>query len=308
MQELMVYAGHSDNYAKSADIIAKFTSIKVCPSQVYRVTNHVSTSMSSEDNKYERTLKPLFNDDYLYCELDGSMICTRNEDSTWKEVKLGRLFLCSDCLNPNSDAPYIQYSQYVAHFGTSTDFCEKVDGILDCYGNLKDRLVFINDGASWIRDWILDNYPLAYSILDFYHAAEYLYNFANKTFSDANYKKQWCEEQLELMKSSDIEKVLENIALTNAKDDDKKTITCYYQRNKGRMLYKDYRKIGCCIIGSGAIESAHRTVIQDRMKQSGQRWTRKGAENMLRLRVISMNKQWTKVIDLLKAPQLAKSA
>jgi hypothetical protein len=58
--------------------------------------------------------------------------------------------------------------------------------------------------------------------------------------------------------------------------------------------------MGCGIIGSGAIESAHRTVIQKRMKLSGQRWSRQGAKNMLRLRVLAMNKQWAKVIDILK--------
>ena len=69
-----------------------------------------------------------------------------------------------------------------------------------------------------------------------------------------------------------------------------------------------YKTIGCGIIGRGAIESAHRTVIQKRMKQAGQRWTNNGATNMLRLRIFSMNKQWAKVIDFFKMPPLAKSA
>jgi len=74
------------------------------------------------------------------------------------------------------------------------------------------------------------------------------------------------------------------------------------------MRYKQYKNIGCGIIGSGAIESVYRTVIQRRMKLSGQRWSTKGARNMIRLRVISMNKQWAKVIDFLKLPPLAKCA
>jgi hypothetical protein len=73
------------------------------------------------------------------------------------------------------------------------------------------------------------------------------------------------------------------------------------------MDYKKYREIGSGIIGSGAIESAHRTVIQKRMKLSGQHWSMSESKNMLRLRVISMNKQWHKVIDVLKRP-LANSA
>jgi hypothetical protein len=132
-----------------------------------------------------------------------------------------------------------------------------------------------------------------------------LYEFVGKvSFDAASDKKQWCDKQKELLLASDVETALKNISSIAAKEEDKKKITKYYQNNKGRMKYKQYRAIGCGIIGSGAIESAHRTVIQKRMKLSGQRWSSKGAKNMLRLRVISMNKQWTKVIDCLKRPHL----
>jgi hypothetical protein len=149
MQELMAYAGHLDCYCKSDEILEKFTSVKVNAAQIYRVTEHVSESLKREDHNCERILQPLSKEDCLYIEIDGSMICTRNEDNTWKEVKLGRLFRDSDCLNPNSDASYLQASQYVGHFGTSSDFCKKLSGVIDSYGDLKDRLVFINDGAGY---------------------------------------------------------------------------------------------------------------------------------------------------------------
>ena len=73
----------------------------------------------------------------------------------------------------------------------------------------------------------------------------------------------------------------------------------YYQTNKDRMDYKRYRNIGAGIIGSGAIESAHRTVIQKRMKLSGQRWTKKRAQNMLALRCTTLSENWNKVIQLI---------
>ena len=66
------------------------------------------------------------------------------------------------------------------------------------------------------------------------------------------------------------------------------------------MDYKRYANIGVGIIGSGAIESAHRTVIQKRMKLSGQRWSKQGAQHMLNLRTCSMNEQWSKIIALTK--------
>jgi hypothetical protein len=144
--------------------------------------------------------------------------------------------------------------------------------------------------------------------LDFYHGMEYLYEFAEKAFTNKTEKENWCERQKDLLLASDVETVLDHISSTQIKDEEKKKVINYYRNNKERMKYKQYRNIGCGIIGSGAIESAHRTVIQKRMKQAGQRWSTKGAKNMLRLRVLSMNKQWAKVIDFLKEPSLKKSA
>src|SRR4051794_2555993 len=71
--------------------------------------------------------------------------------------------------------------------------------------------------------------------------------------------------------------------------------------DKERMDYKRYQQIGCGIIGSGAIESAHRTVVQKRMKQSRQRWSVQGAQNMLNLRVTRKNLQWFKIVELTKS-------
>lgn len=74
----------------------------------------------------------------------------------------------------------------------------------------------------------------------------------------------------------------------------------YYKTNQDQMDYPRYKQLGCGMIEPGAIESAHWTVIQKRIKQSGQRRTRKGAPNILNLRVTYMNEQWSKVIRLAK--------
>jgi len=56
-------------------------------------------------------------------------------------------------------------------------------------------------------------------------------------------------------------------------------------------------------VGSEAIEPAHRTVIQVRMKLSGQRWSKREAQNMLNLRVAAMNHRWDKVIQMVGSPK-----
>jgi len=57
----------------------------------------------------------------------------------------------------------------------------------------------------------------------------------------------------------------------------------YYRTNSHRMKYRQLRAEGLPI-GSGAVESAHRHVLQTRMKRAGQRWTMPNARRMARLR------------------------
>jgi homospermidine synthase len=49
------------------------------------------------------------------------------------------------------------------------------------------------------------------------------------------------------------------------------------------MMYQTYRNKGL-LIGFGAIEPAHLTVIQQRMKLSGHRWISKGVQQIANLK------------------------
>ena len=71
----------------------------------------------------------------------------------------------------------------------------------------------------------------------------------------------------------------------------KKVLERYLKDNEYRMQYPTYILQGY-MIGSGAIEFAHKTVIQRRMKLSGQRWSLKGAKNMLNLRCVALSGHW----------------
>lgn len=299
MQELMVYAGHLECYAKCHQVLERFLSVEVSSSQIYRVTDFISESLQDQDECTERLLTAVESSEVLYAQVDGSMVLTREQG--WKEVKLARLFKSSDCLNPGSESAYLTASQYICHLGPAKEFCCRLERGIDAYGQLKKRLVFITDGATWIKNWIEDSYSDSIAILDYYHACEHLYKFAETChWQDSLSRQQWCDRQKELLLESQIRQVIENIGKLPAKDKEKQELINYYQNNIKRMDYKYYRTLGCGIIGSGAIESAHRTVIQKRMKLSGQHWSSHGAQNMLRLRVISMNKQWYKVIQVLR--------
>ena len=70
------------------------------------------------------------------------------------------------------------------------------------------------------------------------------------------------------------------------------------------MDYTYYKAIAG-IIGSGAIESAHRTLIQNRIKLLGQGWSLKGVQNMINLKTVYLNEQWDNITLLTKQKLIA---
>jgi hypothetical protein len=292
-----VYAGQLDCYERCNVVLEKFIDIEVSASQVYLVTDCYGKAAEKEVNAC-RSLEPVKKQEVLYVQADGSMLLTR--DDGWKEVKVGRMFTSGACIDPNGKSSWIRHSQYVAHLGSSKDFTRQMDTLIESYGRLDKRLVFIADGGTWIKNWIEDAFPEAVSILDYYHACEHLHQFANTVFSEETMLKKWTDEQKELLLQSKVMEVIANIEKQSCNSKEARSLIKYYTSNAERMDYKAYKNIGAGLIGSGAIESAHRTVVQKRMKQSGQRWSNKGAQNMLNLRVITMNGQWNKIVQLIK--------
>jgi hypothetical protein len=302
LQELMVYAGQLQCYAHCHEVIEKFLSVQVSATQIYRLTDLYGKELGDTVDFTSRTQPPLQAKDLLYVEADASMVLTRGQG--WKEVKAGRLFKSSDCLHPAGKHSMITHSQYLTQMGSHKAFSEKMEILIEDYTTSQEQMVFISDGAPWLRNWIEDAFPKATSILDFYHLLEHLYQFSETFFADAEQGSRWVEQQQELLLDSHAQEVIANVNGLTApkrKQSIKVKLLAYLEANLSRMDYKHYQTIGCGIIGSGAIESAHRTVVQKRMKLSGQRWSKKGAQHMLNLRVLYMNQQWDKVIQLAKS-------
>ena len=92
-----------------------------------------------------------------------------------------------------------------------------------------------------------------------------------------------------------LEKIPRN---TKIKEKEYDKLFTYLANNEHMLDYPNYLKNNY-LIGSGAIESAHRTVLQRRMKQSGQRWSERGLKNMINLRVLYMSGYKNQIRDLI---------
>jgi hypothetical protein len=316
MQEKMVYVAQMNCYEESAEILEKLLGIAVSTTQIQRVANTYGSlieqeAIEAQTHPQEKKLVSIKKEEVVYAQADGSMILTREED--WKEVKVGRLFKSSDCVSvgQSEERGWIKASEYEAYLGDYRQFTQRFESKLDDYSCLGARLVFISDGAVWIKNWITEAYPAATQILDWYHCKEHLCELAEKYFDDLTERRKWIDVQAGLLYNSQTEEALRNIkslnAVTSEKRKAKELLLAYYQSNSYRMDYKRYRTLGAGIIGSGAIEAANRTVIQKRMKLSGQRWSIKGAQHIMQLRATKLSRKWNHIVDLINEP-LAKAA
>lgn len=299
LMEKLVYIGQLDTYEQGADIAFRLLGIQTNDTCIYRLTDSFGEECGSwlEEDDLRQELKE---ESVIYVQVDGSMVLTR-EDS-WKEVKLGRIFGSSALHEENENRKWLKDSDYVAHLGGHKRFEEQMSKIVDDYSDKANGLVFINDGAKWQWNWIDAEYPEATQILDFYHAMEHLGKYLKLVMAKDKLSLQM-EYIGKALKEQGIDFVLDIIlkmdCRTKTQKEERSRLEKYISNNRKRMNYPYYLKRGL-LIGSGAIESAHRTVIQRRMKLSGQRWSKQGAQRMLNLRTLNMSGYWDRLLRHLK--------
>jgi hypothetical protein len=299
----MALAGVTDVYSQSNDLLNAFLGINISESQVHRVTDYLGQATSDDVTK-EIKHPQLAEEERVYASLDGSMI---QMDHGWQEAKLGRIYReTSRKKNGEKNGTQIRYrlddSTYSAHLGAYTDFIPKFESSLGNYKDSEGQIVFITDGAIWIQKYLTSRFPNSTHILDYFHAVEHLSDFAKLYFGKEVEGKKWIKTQEKELLEGSPEVVIKNLFKLNSVIPEvsraKSQLIEYYQNNFGRINYKEFRSRGLAI-GSGPMEAAHRTVIQKRMKRSGQRWTNNGAQAMLNLRVLKESNRWNCVYQIL---------
>lgn len=300
LQELACFAGHQAVFEDSSKMLSFIGNIDISAKQIERICHYHGQQV--EDGINER-IKSGEDKEYAdkgesyYVMMDGSMYLTREEK--WKEMKLARIFRDVDNIGISHKRGIITQSEYVCHLGSHVQFFEKLGVYLE---NLKNP-VFINDGARWIWDWIEAYYPNAVQILDFFHAKEHLCQFAKEYFQCLDERKQWIDKQCEYLLEDKVELVIEGLQKMVVKNEklakQKTNLVNYYQKNLKRMKYKTFKEQGL-LIGSGAIESAHRDILQQRLKLSGQRWTKVGLQQIANLRILYKSNKFGSQRKLLK--------
>jgi hypothetical protein len=162
------------------------------------------------------------------------------------------------------------------------------------------RIHGIADGAPWIAEQFEKQFGLQHNFLiDFYHLCEYLGQAAASCVGkdEPEWRRHWMNRQKERLKANryrDVVAELEpHLEAEHTPNESAPVRRCWrYLTNRSNHL--DYRSAIAqqLPIGSGEVESAHRHLVQRRLKLPGAWWLRENAANVIQMRVTRANQQW----------------
>jgi hypothetical protein len=286
-------AVRTNSYEEAEDMLREYASINVNDDTIRKVTNSLGTMVYRNDLKVANAnweqltgSKLIFPDEkrpyVLYLLTDGAMLPTREKDekgSIWRENKLGIAFSTdyfTFWVDKHGERQHrIDKREFVNYIGQSEEFKRFMFSLAlrNGYG-LYREVILLSDGATWIRNMKEELFPDAQQILDFYHLCENISNYAKSIFSlDEKLYKPWAKEVCDLLKESKTNEALKIIRTTKIKKRNNTALNIcqYIQNNIDNIDYANYIKKGY-FIGSGAVESANKYVLQERLKRPGMRW------------------------------------
>ncbi len=260
--------------------------------------------------------------DTLLIGVDGT---TSFIDGDWHEVKVGVVGILGPELQHDAetgrDLLKVSDPRYCAAVATEAGaFFPRVALLARQAGfghpGLR-RVVCLGDGARWIwnRTSIFRRDGVEHiEILDYMHASEHVWQVADAFFGDGTLNAHaWVGPVLQALLDQGPTPLMEALGklrprsarqkreLQNAKD--------YFTANRDRMRYPDF-VAQQLPIGSGVVEATCRSLVCQRTKGAGMRWTKAGAQAVLNLRCLHLSHpdRWRSFFarhPLRRTPQLA---
>jgi hypothetical protein len=166
-------------------------------------------------------------------------------------------------------------------------------------------VVAVNDGAEWEQEVVADHRPDAVRILDWGHGAEHVSAVGRAVFgADPPAEETWRTEQLRALKGvdpppllADLEHLRDTLATENsdgAPTEAQRVVDAnllYFRKRAEQIHYAAFAQKGYPI-GSGAVESGNKLVVEARLKGAGMHWAPAHVDPMVALRTVACSDRW----------------
>lgn len=299
--KILAVTGAEQSFRTSDRLITELTGIRLAsPSALARTTRRVGTLAGSRAEAEAAaiaagTLVPLTArpaPDVCYVLIDGTgapMIASQTAGrrgkgpqgrSRTREVKIGCLFTQARPAT-NGEPPVRDEgsASYIETFDPAAGFADRLKAEFRRRGfdTIRQPIV-IGDGAKWIWSIADRLFPEATGIIDYWHAVEHVHDLVKLFDHIVPDPAAFTTRMIGHLDHGDIAAIA--AAVDALKLDDYKgklgvktrKALKYFTGNTRRMQYHHYRAKGW-FIGSGPVEAACKTIVGQRAKQAGMRWT-----------------------------------
>ncbi len=308
VRALVTALGSATDFREASDLLAQTTGLVLSRETVRRETEAAGTdradAQAAAATRFAAGTEPAVADPapgVLVAETDGVMV--RYLDG-WHEVKLGVVggWLATPDPHPAAPPGHLLAPSYVAARQDSAAFAPRLGAEVARRGGLAvvgwhgvhqgvaalRPVVLLGDGAKWIWVTIADQFGTVTEIVDFYHACEHLTTVAGLLYGPGSAAATaWATARREELLTEGVDTILPQLkAPDDLSEEARKTLTTeqgYFRANRARLQYPTFRAAGLPI-GSGAVESSAKHLIQQRLKRAGMRWSDAGGRALIALR------------------------
>jgi hypothetical protein len=230
-----------------------------------------------------------------YVAMDGVRIL--GTDGQGREVKLGMVVPERPTAHGSRRGP----ARYTAGLESAEAFGQRLAVLAHAQqAEHAEALAVLGDGAAWIWNLASEHFPRAVHIVDWYHASERIWSLGQALFGEETVETAtWVDAQLRRLAAGEAATLATEWQTLSCRGEAaivRDAQVTYFTNQASRMAYAQYRAQGWDI-GSGMIESGCKTVIGQREKGAGMRWSDAGAQRVANVRLLLFNQAWSAYWD-----------
>lgn len=305
VRRLIARAGSQSRFAQAAEDLHCYAGISVQAREVERVAEEVGQQVEHWRAAEQKRLLQAVGTPALraaspakfYISFDGTGVPVRKNEwlgrrgkqpdgsARTREAKLGCVFTQIGLDHEGHPQRDPHSTTYVGAIEPSTLFGWRIYAEALRRGlEQASTVIVLTDGARYNHTIVQTHFPHAVHIVDLFHAYEHLTALAQLRWGpDAKAPQAWRDR----LEAGDIDRLIRQVgkqlpASILLKKSVMKELG-YFENNAPQMYYAEYRQKKF-FVGSGVVEAGCRTVIGERFKQSGMRWSVCGANAILALR------------------------
>jgi hypothetical protein len=315
VRRLMGRVGGKESFNEGRKDLAELAGIKVQTKAVERVAEGIGAELEVLGRKERQRaiavqkVVPLKSIAKLYVSFDGTGVPVIKRETAGRrgksvtgeahtrEVKLGCVFTQTAVDEQGRPVRDEAATTYVGAIETAPEFGWRIYGEAERRGLRRAaQVIIIGDGAPWVWGLAAEHFPGAIEIVDLYHARAHLTDLSKLVYGVASAKaKEWSTARLAQLDEGEVESLL--VSLRRLRPTAAQTQEAvrqaigYFNGNRERMRYAKFRHQGL-FVGSGVIEAGCKTIVGHRLKQSGMRWSLRGANAIIALRCAQLSGRW----------------